>query len=214
MTVLVSLLSSSVIAGLITSFFQGRQDTQSFSRDISKKLLENVFSKFHFEFFAKIDDSEKMENIKVKLKEFIKYIDKNGYSGYIIELYNDAFYAEKAVTLLDFSKQYNQFRRRYYNANLDYRKRSGIRSVSKVDDMRIAIFPIVTGTVLVSIFYPMLLASLLNKLVWLEKISIIMSITGTAVMFLGLLIMIFVLISEIMSLVRIGKEKKKYNNIN
>lgn len=84
--VLITVITSSIFSGIILAIVNWKTNSFEKKEDVaiekSKELLENVFSKFHFNMYTK--------NRKRKLRDFIRYCDKNKYSGYIYELREDA----------------------------------------------------------------------------------------------------------------------------
>lgn len=133
--ILVAILGSTVLASLVTNIFQLRHDRQNFSREIAKNIIENVFSKYHFPAYK---DLNSVKDEVAELKKFIKHIDDEMLSGYLIELREDA---ERLIKIKDntntdteFKRDYGKFRQRIYKATISYQKKIGIKPTPVQDD--------------------------------------------------------------------------------
>lgn len=174
--VLITVITSSIFSGIILAIVNWKTNSFEKKEDVaiekSKELLENVFSKFHFNMYTK--------NRKRKLRDFIRYCDKNKYSGYIYELREDA---EELLNLSGsvFNQKYVSFNRRYSQSIVMFRNKVGSKiSPSQTQSSRIDRDLILGGVLIIQAFVIFALTfGKYNLFIWVAlSFSGVMGIVG------------------------------------
>lgn len=123
--VIVSLIG--FIATIVVALLNNRKKDPEYMA-IMKGLIENVFSRFHFE----VND---VNVDTTKIHEFLEYLDEQKYSGYLIELYalankvvdasNDVGNEDKKINQI---LTYKKFAKKYEHSNKKIRRSFGMKA--------------------------------------------------------------------------------------
>jgi flagellar biosynthesis protein FliQ len=205
-TILITVLSSSVVAGIVSSIFQGRQKVDEYSRDISKEIVDNIFSGFIFEPYS---DSQKSD-INKELVKFCKKIREKKYLGYLRELYEDATYLNEnmnSMTSHEFTKCYRNFRVRFLKANKQLLLKIGIKKTATPDNLKPFVIMMFTGLVIVLVGYFVAIKGEISDSAFKWSGGYLI-LSGFVFTFIGMIIFLGYCIGEMISDFRIFVEKK------
>ncbi|MDR0300103.1 MAG: DUF308 domain-containing protein [Streptococcaceae bacterium] len=198
-SLVIAILGSTIFANLITELFHNRHNSQDFSREISDKLLKNVFSKFHF---MKLKGAE-FDEARGKLKEFVAILDGERYAGYLAELREDAAKLTEIQDNIEFKRDYNRFKERYYKANITYQKKIGIKRTPYADNSLGITFGYIMGFLLIAVGSVMLEFGLNKKAS--DPNSLFYRVFGIIFVVFGALMLLIVLVTIVSETLRDAK---------